>query len=83
MVRLLIGLVVVSALAGCVQREPTPCIGSCPRVPDLEPLGKLCTLSNSSCQNGILVCYYKCVDVESGRIPLDVEIRSTPSTNRP
>jgi hypothetical protein len=72
--------VAVLAVGGCHNpRQPTPniCFGSCPRVPDLEPLGKLCTLDSQACLNGILTCYYKCVDVESER-PLDVEIRSTP-----
>ena len=45
------------AVGGCLNpREPTPniCFGTCPRIPDLEPLGKLCTLDRQSCQGGIL-----------------------------
>lgn len=82
MKQLAIGFVIAFVLVGCLREQPPKCIGGCARVPDLEPLGKLCTLSSSSCKNGVLTCIYSCVDVESGRIPLDVEIRSTPTTKR-
>ncbi|HZI15511.1 MAG TPA: hypothetical protein VE153_34385 [Myxococcus sp.] len=47
-------------------RLPTPqlCLGFCPSSPDNEPLGQLCTLSSQQCLNGILTCYYKCVEIE-------------------
>jgi hypothetical protein len=46
-------------------RPPAICTGSCPRIPTLEPIGQICTLTNSSCSNGVLTCYYHCEPVES------------------
>lgn len=84
MKRLVTGFVIVFALVGCMEEERPPqfCVGSCSRTPTIEPLGKLCTLGSSSCKNGVLTCYYNCVDVESGRIQLEVEIRSKPRVDR-
>jgi hypothetical protein len=40
------------------------CTGSCPLTPSHEPLGKLCTLDRQACNDGILLCYYRCIDIE-------------------
>lgn len=53
------------------SRPPTPqvCFGSCSKSPSYEPLGKLCTLERQSCLNGILTCYYKCIEIEPNPYP--------------
>lgn len=40
------------------------CFGFCPSTPSNEPLGQLCRLSSQACLNGILTCYYSCVELE-------------------
>lgn len=52
-------------------RQPTPqfCFGSCSKYPSHEPLGQLCTLSSQQCLNGILTCYYRCIEIEPSPYP--------------
>lgn len=46
------------------QSSPNICFGSCPRIPDYEPLGQICWLDRQACISGILTCYYHCEPVE-------------------
>lgn len=54
------------------SRPPSPniCFGYCPTSPDYEPLGQFCTLSSQQCLNGILTCYYSCVEMEPRPYPI-------------
>jgi hypothetical protein len=52
-------------------RQPVPqfCFGTCSQTPTIERLGHLCTLSSSTCVNGMLTCYYKCIEIEPSPYP--------------